>query len=128
MKRKGLPGFVAVLAGVALACACAKSADADATITTEIQSKLETDRIVTNPSRIQVSTNKKVVTLSGPVDTPAAQQQAVKLARSTDGVKNVVDNLSVTPGGSSVSSGGAPNSPTMPPISSGPPPGATPSS
>jgi hypothetical protein len=128
VKRRGLPGVVAVLAGVVLACACAKSADADATITTEIQSKLETDRIVTNPSRIQVTTNKKVVTLSGPVDSPDAQKQAVKLARSADGVKNVVDNLSVAPGGASASSGGAPNSPTMPPISNGPPPGATPSS
>jgi hyperosmotically inducible protein len=35
------------------------------------------------------------VTLSGTVTNPAAKARAVELARATDGVKNVVDNISV---------------------------------
>ncbi len=85
------------LAAAALAAGCARS-DADVSITTKVRAKLDADRIVTNPSAIQVTTNKKVVTLSGPVQTKEAEDQAVKLARSTDEVKNVVDQLTVTPG------------------------------
>ena len=84
-------------AAAALAAGCARS-DADTSITTKIRAKLDADRILTNSSQIQVTTNKKVVTLSGPVPTKEAEQQAVKLARSTEDVKNVVDQLTVTPG------------------------------
>jgi hypothetical protein len=86
-----------VALAAALAAGCARS-DADVSITTKVRAKLDADRIVTNPSAIQVTTNKKVVTLSGPVQTKEAEDQAVKLARSTDEVRNVVDQLTVTPG------------------------------
>ncbi len=95
--RKSVFLLFAPLAAVALAAGCAQS-DADVSITTKVRAKLDADRIVTNPAQIQVSTNKKVVTLSGPVQTKEAEDQAVKLARSTEGVKNVVDQLTVTPG------------------------------
>jgi osmotically-inducible protein OsmY len=39
-----------------------------------------------------------VVTLNGAVDTAAARERAVQLARNTDGVRDVVDRLTVTPG------------------------------
>jgi osmotically-inducible protein OsmY len=38
-----------------------------------------------------------VVTLTGTVDTAAARTRAAQLARETDGVRNVVDNLVVRP-------------------------------
>jgi hyperosmotically inducible periplasmic protein len=45
-----------------------------------------------------VDTKDHVVTLNGAVDTPAARERAVQLARNTDGVRDVVDRLTVTPG------------------------------
>lgn len=95
--RIGVSLLLVPLAAAALAAGCAQS-DADVSITTKVRAKLDADRIVTNPSAIQVTTNRKVVTLSGPVQTKEGEDQAVKLARSTDGVKNVVDQLTVTPG------------------------------
>lgn len=95
--RRGAFLLLVPLAAAALAAGCAQS-DADVSITTKVRAKLDADRIVTNPSQIQVTTNKKVVTLSGPVQTKESEDQAVKLARSTDGVKNVVDQLTVTAG------------------------------
>ena len=38
---------------------------------------------------------KKVVTLSGTVDTPAVKERAVAVARGTDGVADVVDQITV---------------------------------
>jgi hyperosmotically inducible protein len=48
--------------------------------------------------RIDVDTQDRVVTLNGAVDTPIARDRAVELARSTEGVKDVVNQLTVTPG------------------------------
>jgi hypothetical protein len=44
---------------------------------------------------IDVTTNGGVVTLTGEVESNAARQQAVRLARETQGVTSVVDNLRV---------------------------------
>jgi len=38
------------------------------------------------------------VTLTGAVDTSTARERAVQIARSTEGVNNVIDNLTVSPG------------------------------
>ena len=66
----------------------------DTWITTKIQSKYFLDDDVKGLS-IDVTTNGGVVTLAGQVETPAARDKAISLARSTDGVKNVVDKLTV---------------------------------
>ncbi len=66
----------------------------DTWITTKIQSKYFLDGDVKGLS-IDVTTNGGVVTLAGQVETPAARDKAISLARSTDGVKNVVDKLTV---------------------------------
>ena len=118
--RKTPGTLLAALVCASLAGACARS-DADASITTKIRAKLDADRIVTNPSQIQVTSDKKVVTLSGAVASKEAEDQAVKLARSTEGVKNVVDELKVTPGAAGANAGEstapppAPNPPAAPP-------------
>lgn len=72
-------------------------AETDPGITTAVKSKLAADDVVKS-YRIDVDTKDHVVTLSGAVDTPAARTRAVELARGTDGVRDVVDQLTVAPG------------------------------
>lgn len=74
-----------------LAIACAQT---DAGVTTKVKAKLAADTAV-KATQINVDTKDKVVTLSGTVDTDAAKTEAVTVARGTEGVKDVVDNLSV---------------------------------
>lgn len=71
--------------------ACAQS---DPGITTAVKTKLAADDTV-KAYQINVDTTNHVVTLSGAVDTPAAKDQAVLIARQTDGVGDVVDHLTV---------------------------------
>ena len=92
--RKRLFGLLSVLVCGALATACAES---DADITEKIKSEISTDRTITNASNIDVSTHGHVVTLSGAAESPIAKERALTLARGTDGVKRVVDNLTVAP-------------------------------
>lgn len=88
--------FVAGLAVVA-ALVCGACAQSDPGITTAVKAKLAADDTV-KAYRIDVDTKERVVTLTGAVDTTAARERAVQLARTTDGVNNVVDNLTVAPG------------------------------
>jgi osmotically-inducible protein OsmY len=63
-------------------------------ITTKIKSKfVGADEL--DGSSIEVATANHVVTLSGNVRSPAQRQAALRIARETDGVKNVVDELVV---------------------------------
>jgi hyperosmotically inducible periplasmic protein len=66
----------------------------DAAITTAVKSKLLGDG-KTPGLKIDVDTSDGVVTLHGHVATAAARTEAVRLARTTKGVKRVVDNLTV---------------------------------
>ena len=45
---------------------------------------------------MNVDTRNGVVTLTGDVDSPLAKERAVQIARNTDGVREVVDNITVT--------------------------------
>lgn len=76
---------------MAVAVACAAS---DPGITTAVKSKLAADDTV-KAYQIDVDTKEGVVTLSGTVENAAAKARAVELTRGTDGVRNVVDNISV---------------------------------
>ncbi len=49
--------------------------------------------------QINVDTKDRVVTLTGAVPTQAAKETAVQIARSTEGVASVVDNLTITMAG-----------------------------
>ena len=82
----------AAIAFTAVACA-----ESDPGITTAVKAKLAADDTVKS-YRIDVDTANRVVTLSGNVDTAAARTRAVELARTTDGVSDVVDRLTVAPG------------------------------
>jgi hyperosmotically inducible protein len=92
MKR--ITTLLGILAAVTLAIACAQT---DAGITTKVKSKLAADDTV-KAYQIDVDTKDKVVTLSGNVDSQAAKDQAVALARATEGVADVVDNITVAGG------------------------------
>jgi hyperosmotically inducible protein len=78
-------------AGLVMTVACAKT---DAGITTNVKSKLAADDTV-KAYQINVDTSNGVVTLTGTVENPAAKEQAVVIARQTDGVTNVVDQITV---------------------------------
>jgi hyperosmotically inducible periplasmic protein len=84
---------LAALVGVAaLTVACAQT---DAGITTNVKSKMAVDDTV-KAHEINVDTKNGVVTLTGDVDSPIAKERAVQIAKGTDGVREVVDNMTVT--------------------------------
>ena len=91
-KRIGTLLGAAAIALTAVACS-----STDPGLTTAVKSKLAADDTVKS-YRIDVDTKDAVVTLNGAVDTAAARARAVELARSTEGVRDVVDRLTVTPG------------------------------
>ena len=66
----------------------------DGWLTTKIQAKFVGDRDI-KARNINVSTNDGVVTLKGHVLNESEHQLALTLAKNTDGVKEVVDNLDV---------------------------------
>lgn len=87
---KKLAGFVSA-AALVFTAACAQT---DAGITTAVKSKLAADDMV-KAYQVDVDTSNKVVTLSGDVETAAQKEHAVIIARNTDGVADVIDQLRV---------------------------------
>jgi hyperosmotically inducible periplasmic protein len=94
MSRYKLGGFTGAVLAAFLAIGCSQS---DPGITTAVKGKLAADDVVKS-YRIDVDTKDKVVTLNGSVDTAAARERAVRIARDTEGVRDVVDRLTVSPG------------------------------
>jgi hyperosmotically inducible protein len=68
----------------------------DGWITAKIQSKYFVHSDIKS-RKIDVDTRNGVVTLNGAVGTPAAREMAMNLARETDGVAKVVNNLKIDP-------------------------------
>jgi hyperosmotically inducible protein len=66
----------------------------DAGITTAVKSKLLGDTRVPG-LKIDVDTKDGVVTLTGTVETNTEKERAVQLAKNTNGVKSVVDRITV---------------------------------
>lgn len=91
---KKLVSLVGALVVALFTVACSES---DPGITTAVKSKLATDDVV-KAYRVDVETDNGVVTLKGAVDSQAARERAVQLARDTEGVSNVVDQLTISPG------------------------------
>ena len=85
------------LSAAVLAVATVACSQSDAGITTAVKSKLAADDTV-KAYRIDVDTKSRVVTLNGQVDTAGARARAVELAKATEGVTDVVDNLTVASG------------------------------
>jgi hyperosmotically inducible protein len=72
-----------------LAVACAQS---DAGITASVKTQLAADDIV-KARNINVDTRDRVVTLTGEVRSTAEETQALQLARNTEGVADVIDQI-----------------------------------
>jgi hypothetical protein len=90
MLRK-LSGFVAA-AGMVVTVACGQT---DAGITTNVKTKLAADDSV-KAYQVDVDTQNRVVTLSGNVETTVAKDRALAIARETDGVRDVIDQIRVS--------------------------------
>jgi len=67
---------------------------ASAALTAKIKSKMALDDTIA-ASRIDVDTAEGVVRLNGTVDSEAQRTRALQLARETDGVVSVVDELKI---------------------------------
>src|SRR4051812_26496649 len=81
-------------AGAEVKAVAARAGDtlADGWLTTRIQAQYFADEQVKG-RYIDVSTRDKVVTVKGYVDSPAARERALQIARSTNGVRQVNDQL-----------------------------------
>ena len=88
--------LLGVLAAAVITVACGPT---DAGLTTKVKTNLTADETVKAAS-IDVGVQKKIVTLSGIVDTPAVKERAVAVARQTDGVADVVDQMTIKDQGS----------------------------
>ena len=93
--RNRLMAIVVAAALAALTVACTGSNDP--AITTAIKAQLAADDVV-KAYKIDVDTRDRVVTLTGAVDSSRARERAVQIARKTEGVNNVIDNLTVSRG------------------------------
>jgi hyperosmotically inducible protein len=91
--RKSSWPIVLVTALAAFACA----QQPDSAITAEIKTRMAVDSTV-KASLIDVNTDRKVVTLTGNLDSAAEKDRALQIARSTRGVVKVVDMLEVRTG------------------------------
>jgi len=98
--------LLALLAAAGVALMAAGCAESDADITAKVKTKLETDRAITGASHIDVATRKKVVTLTGTAESQVARERAVALARGTEEVADVHDQLTVVPAQAEVPANG----------------------
>lgn len=83
----------AVFGAVALSVACGES---DPGITTKVKAQLVANDLV-KARNIDVDTKGRVVTLTGTVQSELEEAKALEIARGTEGVVDVVDNLAVRP-------------------------------
>src|SRR5262245_24393862 len=73
---------------------CERRSVADSAITAIVKSKLSVDN-ETSSANINVDTKGGVVTLTGIVMTQANKEQAERIARNTEGVTRVINNITV---------------------------------
>ena len=88
--------FKMLVGACAVALATVGCAQTDAGITTSVKNKLIADDLV-KARQINVDTQDKVVTLTGEVKTDAEESRALQIARGTDGVRDVIDQINVVP-------------------------------
>ena len=108
----GTPG-VAATSGTSAPAASSPAPVAtsdDARITTSIQSKYFMDDRIKG-RHINVTTNAGVVTLNGEIADETERAEALLLARTTEGVKRVEDNLTISPTPASTGATAAPTAP-----------------
>jgi len=77
---------------------CERRSGDDSVITAVVKSKLAVDN-ETSSANINVDTRNGVVTLTGVVTTQANKEQAERIARNTEGVTRVINNITVETNG-----------------------------
>ena len=92
--------LLACSAVIAVACGPAR----DASVTSSVKAKLAADDTV-KAYTIDVDTTNGVVTLTGTVATAAEETQALEIARTTEGVTEVQDQIDVVPSQASNTAG-----------------------
>ena len=93
MKNKLAFGtFCILVLCLALCVACGPTGDAG--VTASVKTKMAADPDV-KAMRIEVDTKNGVVTLTGNVDSTVEKDQAIRIARETSGVRDVVDMITV---------------------------------
>ena len=98
--------LIALAALILLASVCCERRNiADSAINTNVKSKLAADT-ETSALKINVGTNGGVVTLTGIVPTQAEKSQAEQIARNTEGVTRVINNITVAPSATGENGGG----------------------
>jgi osmotically-inducible protein OsmY len=88
--------FRMLIGACALALFATGCAKTDAGITTSVKSKLVADDLV-KARQINVDTRDKVVTLTGQVNSSEEETRALQIARATDGVLEVIDQIDIVP-------------------------------
>ena len=84
--------FARSVAAAAIALAAVACSQTDSGVTSKIKAKFAQDDLV-KAHEINVTTHDHIVTLSGEVESMAAKERAMQLARETRGVTSVVDDL-----------------------------------
>jgi len=84
----------ALIAAAGLALVTVACAQTDAGITTNVKTKLAADDTV-KAYNVNVDTRNGVVTLTGEVDSAAEKEVAIRIARETEGVRDVVDQIRI---------------------------------
>jgi osmotically-inducible protein OsmY len=99
-------GDAAVVTKDAVVTGAKKTADAvqatpgkvdETWITSKIAGKINADEVLENVD-VDVKVKKNVVTISGDVPSAALRDRVLRIARETEGVARVVDNMTVRPG------------------------------
>lgn len=90
MRLRNVMSLAVLAVGLCLVTSCALT---DTGITTTVKAKFLANELVKS-SQLEVATKDGVVTLTGNVDSEAAKNKAIELAKATTGVKSVVDMIS----------------------------------
>jgi hyperosmotically inducible protein len=97
MRRTTTLRGVQLMVAVAVTCLAVACTQPDSVITGKVKAGMAVDQTV-KAARIEVSTSGGVVTLTGNLETQVEKDRALEIARSTGGVEDVVDMLSVRTG------------------------------
>lgn len=84
----------ALIAAAGLALVTVACAQTDAGITTNVKTKLAADDTV-KAYQMDVDTRNGVVTLTGEVESAAEKEVAIRIARDTEGVRDVIDQIRI---------------------------------
>jgi osmotically-inducible protein OsmY len=84
----------ALIAAAGLTLVTVACAQTDAGITTNVKTKLAADDTV-KAYDVNVDTRNGVVTLTGEVDSATEKEVAIRIARETEGVRDVVDQIRI---------------------------------